>query len=195
MKLLLVKHSQVNHNGDQKSKDWTLSAEGIARCDALAKHLAPYAPKQVFSSALPRAQQTATLVAPALGDIPVVSNALLNEHSRESNAPYTTNADFKARVKALFAQPEKIMYGDESAHQALKRFSQGIEFIIKNVEPNENIAVVAHGTVITLFVAQHNNIDAYAFWQKLHLPSIVGLTLPDMTLDFVIEDAGIAPEK
>ncbi|MEL6404783.1 MAG: histidine phosphatase family protein [Chloroflexota bacterium] len=195
MKLLLVKHSKVNHNADQKPKDWELSDEGLARCDQLAKHLASYAPKQIFSSAMPKAQQTATHVVNALGDLPVVSNALLNEHSRESNAPYVSDADFRARVQTLFAQPKTAVYGDESAYTALKRFSEGIQFVVQNVDPNENVVVVAHGTVITLFVAQHNTIDAYDFWGKLSLPSIVALDMPDMTLDFVIEDAGVAPEK
>jgi broad specificity phosphatase PhoE len=33
-----------------------------------------------------------------------------------------------------------------------------------------NLVVVSHGTVISLFVAAHNGINAFAFWMGLAMP-------------------------
>ena len=38
---------------------------------------------------------------------------------------------------------------------------------------DENVMLVAHGTVITLFVAVHAKIEPFAFWKRLGLPSFV----------------------
>ncbi len=53
--------------------------------------------------------------------------------------------------------------------------------------------MIAHGTVNSLFTAQHNDIDVYDLWLRLKLPSIVILDLASFQLDDVIEDAGILP--
>ena len=57
--------------------------------------------------------------------------------------------------------------------------------------PNENLLAITHGTVITLFTAQVNALDTYIFWQRLQLPAIVVLELPNFRLCQVIEDAGV----
>jgi broad specificity phosphatase PhoE len=44
-------------------------------------------------------------------------------------------------------------------------------FAVLEEHPEGNLAVVAHGTVNALFLAQHENIDALDFWCRLGLPS------------------------
>jgi len=197
MKLLLVKHSNSNHNPHQPSYEWALTDEGIARCKPLATHIAPYHPRQLFASTMPRAQQTAQLVSAEFDNIPIIENPLLEEHSRKSNAPYTTVEAFRDNLKQLFAQPDTLIFGDETANQALHRFNQGVDSVLKQADTDENIVIIAHGTVNILFTAQHNAIDNYDLWTRLKLPSIVVLDLPSFTLDSVIEDAGIpiSPDK
>jgi len=45
-----------------------------------------------------------------------------------------------------------------------------------------NIAIVAHGTVTTLFVAQFNAIDPFPFWKQMGLPSFIVLEMPDFRM-------------
>jgi broad specificity phosphatase PhoE len=45
--------------------------------------------------------------------------------------------------------------------------------------PNQNLAIVAHGTVISLFVSRLTNADPFLLWKRLGLPSFVVLSLPD----------------
>jgi len=192
-KLLLIKHSTSNANPDQPAHTWGLTQEGVQRARVLATHIQPFAPTQLSSSTMPKALHTAQLVSQQLDDLPIVQNPHLGEHSRKSNAPYFESIEeFQNTIKHMFDQPNDLIYGDETAYQARDRFIHGIEQIVRSTSPEENIAVVAHGTVNMLFTAKHNDIDTYALWARLKLPSIIILNLPAFALESVIEDAGIA---
>lgn len=193
MTLILVKHSNSNHNAHQPSHEWELTQEGRTRCQPLAHHLKPYQPTRLFASNLPRTIQTAQLVAQELDNIPIIENPLLQEHSRISNAPYGTADEFRQKIEQLFAQPDTLIFGDETAHQAQARFSQGIQECLIEATPDENIIVIAHGTVNVLFTALYNPINSFDLWQRLKMPSIIILDLPSYALHTVIEDAGIPP--
>lgn len=195
MKLLLVKHSNSNHNPHQLSHEWGLTDEGIKRCQPLATHIAPYKPRRLFASTMQKAQHTAQLVSQELDNIPIIENPHLEEHSRKSNAPYGSNETFHRLVRQMFEQPDMLIFGDETANQARQRFSEGVEAVLKQTDPDENIVIIAHGTVNALFTAQHNTIAIYDLWIRLKLPSIIVLDLPSFTLDTVIEDAGISAES
>jgi len=189
-KLVLVKHSNSNHSPRQAPSDWELTAEGIARCQPLAARLAPHQPLRLFCSSMPKALQTAQHVSQSLGHLPIIQNPLLAEHSRQSNAPYGALEDFHARIQRLFAQPNQLVFGDETANQASARFHRGIQRVLEGAEPAENIAVIAHGTVNVLFTAQYNQLNPYDLWRRLKMPSIIVLDLPSFRLRQVIEDAG-----
>ncbi len=45
--------------------------------------------------------------------------------------------------------------------------------------------VVAHGTVITLFVARRAGLEPFPFWKRLGLPAFVALSLPDYAVQSV----------
>ena len=188
-KLILVKHSNSNHNPHQPAAHWTLTDQGIARCRPLAHHLARYQPQRLFCSPMPKAAQTALHVSHALQRIPIIENPLLAEHSRQRNAPYGTPANFQARVQRLFAAPDELAFGDETANQAQARFQRGIAAVLAQADAQENLIVIAHGTVNVLFTAQHNAIEPYALWTRLKMPALIVLDLPDFRLHAVIEDA------
>ena len=189
--LVLVKHSNSDHNPFQTAADWPLTAEGLRRCQPLAHYIAPYQAKRLYSSSMPKALQTAKCVALELGDLPISASPDLAEHSRQSNAPYGTNAEYNARIRRLFAAPNELAFGDETANQAKHRFQRGIETVLETANSAENIVVISHGTVMVLFAAQYNSIDSYHLWQRLKMPSMIVLELPDFRISKVIEDAGI----
>lgn len=192
-KLLLVKHSNSNHNPDQPPHEWGLTPEGITRAKVLINYIVPYQPKRLFASPMVKARHTAELVSEQFNNIPIIENPNLAEHSRKSNAPYTTLQAFHDNLRCFFENPNELMFGDETASQAQERFSQGITEVIQQAPPDEHVIVVAHGTVNSLFTAQHNDIDVYDLWLRLKLPSVVILDLSSFELVDVIEDAGILP--
>lgn len=42
----------------------------------------------------------------------------------------------------------------------------------------EVVVVVAHGTMISLFVARYNGVEPHGLWQRLGLPSLCVLAVP-----------------
>jgi len=53
--------------------------------------------------------------------------------------------------------------------------------------PGGNLALVSHGTVITLFVSRAVGAEPMPFWKRLDLPAFVVLSLPDLSLLNVVE--------
>ena len=56
--------------------------------------------------------------------------------------------------------------------------------------PRDNLAIVAHGTVIALFVAACAGIAPHSFWRRLGLPSFVVLSLPERSVLATVERVG-----
>lgn len=182
--LLLVKHSLPDIDPGVAAHRWRLADEGRRRCTTLAEILSDYHPAVVVSSAEPKATETAAIVAADLG-IPLETEGDLNEHNR-SNVTHLSQEEFQRSVARLFAQPEDLVFGNETAVQAQHRFGQAVNRLLAHY-PGKTIAVVAHGTVISLFVAARcSGVDGYTLWEQLGLPACVILSLPDFTLESVI---------
>lgn len=183
-KLILIKHAQPEIEPQVDALYWHLSAAGRASCTLLAERLAAYQPTLIISSDEWKAIETAQLVAKELG-VPTEEATGLHEHDRRG-AGYLSGAEFQRNIALLFATPDTLVYGNESGTQARARFSTAVREIVAT-HRNANIAIVAHGTVISLFTAQANNIDDYALWRRLGLPSFVVLSLPHYKLLEVVD--------
>lgn len=190
--LILVRHSSPKFENNLRPGEWQLSPEGRRLCRPLAYRLAGFKPQRVFSSEELKAMQTAELLAEQL-KLPWQIYPNLHEHVRPAGL-FSSQKEFKAQVKALFASPEKLVMGEETALQAKGRFQHALESLISE-NTGWNLAVVSHGTVISLLVAFANSIDPYEFWVRLGLPSAVVVTIPDFKLLEVVEsvDAGSRP--
>jgi broad specificity phosphatase PhoE len=186
-RLLLIKHSVPAFDHDLPAAQWLLSEEGQQRCAPLAQQLAMYAPQVVVSSLEPKATETGQRVAAEL-DVPIVTFANLHEHERPQ-AGLLSRQDFETAVADFFAQPEALVFGLETAFQAQQRFEKAITEILE-CYPDQTVAVVAHGRVITLFLAQKLRLEPFPLWKRLGLPSFVALQLPDFKLEEIMEKIG-----
>ena len=177
--LILIKHSRPEIIPELPANQWRLSEEGRRRCTTLAEQLAAWKPRRLVSSLEPKAQETAQIVAARLG-LTMETWPDLHEHSRPKPG-LSSVADFEASVARLFAQPNDLVLGDETAEQARQRFTRAILSLLEGF-PAQTLAVVAHGTVITLFAARANAIEPFAFWKSLTLPSLVVFSMPDFSI-------------
>ena len=182
--LILVKHSLPEIVPALPASRWELSPEGCRRCWTLAQRLAEYKPRIVASSLEPKASQTALLLGAWLG-VPMELCAGLHEHQRAS-VEFTPQAQFEASISAFFANPDQQVFGDESAEQALGRFQRSITGLLMR-HPAGDLAVVSHGTVISLFVSHLCGGEPFALWKRLDLPSFVVLERPKLHSCSVIE--------
>lgn len=180
--LILIKHSAPVVAIDRPPAQWVLATPGRIRCAALARQLAGYNIAAIATSDEPKARETAELLAAGLAfPDPLRLDHGLREHERSAADFYPAQGDFQRAVRELFARPDALVFGQETASAALTRFAATVQRHLAATPPGD-LAIVAHGTVITLFVAAHAAIEPFAFWQSLDLPSFVVLTLPELRL-------------
>jgi len=171
---VLAKHAMPQIKSDVPASQWHLSADGIAGAKRLAERLRQYEPSMIVSSSEPKALETAAIVAEMLG-VQLESAFGLHEHERPE-AGLLDRAEFERRVAELFARPAEVVFGAESANDALRRFATAVDRTL--VENRGDVVVISHGTVISLFVAARAHEDGRSLWGMLGLPSYVVLELP-----------------
>jgi broad specificity phosphatase PhoE len=169
---------------DRPASQWPLAEEGRRRCQSLAERLVTYAPELIVTSRERKANETGALVATQLG-LPITGAEGLHEHLRE-HVGWLSSPAFEQAVAAFFTRPAELMFGEETASQAGARFDAAVRDVLA-AHPGQTVAIVSHGTVITLFVAQHAGIAALPFWKSLGMPALVVFSLPDLELLEVIE--------
>lgn len=181
-RLILVKHSVPEIRPDVPPAEWGLTEAGRARARDLAVRLPAPAATALFASTEPKARETAEILA-ATWDVPVRVLPDLREHERPEPG-LLQREQFEGRIRELFARPADRVFGAESADSARKRFTMAVMRLL--AANTGDVAVVAHGTVITLFVAEATGVEPFAFWQRLTLPSAVTLSVPDLRVETVV---------
>jgi broad specificity phosphatase PhoE len=163
--VLLVRHSLPGLDPSQPAEEWRLSEEGRRRCGPLAVRLRDHSPTGIVSSTELKARETAELIGEELG-LAVRESAGLRETERRT-VPWLETEELQRGIRALFARPDEVVFGEESASAALARFSAAVDGL------DEGTVVVTHGTVISLYVAARTGRDAFELWSRLGLPDLV----------------------
>lgn len=163
--MLLVRHSVPAVDPSIPAAEWLLSTEGRRRCEALAERVAAHEPDQVVSSPEPKARETAELLATRLG-LDVRESAELREQERRT-VGWLERTELESGIRRLLAQPDGVVFGEESAADALARFSRAVASL------GDRAVVVSHGTVISLYVAAQTGRDGFEIWSGLELPDLL----------------------
>ncbi|HUF38519.1 MAG TPA: histidine phosphatase family protein [Anaerolineales bacterium] len=179
-KLLLVRHAQTRPVAGVRPAEFALTEAGRRSCLPFARKLAPWNPVVIVTSEEPKARETGQIIGETLA-VPIESHPGLEEHHRQAVERLGTQIEFQKAVERIFDELERVIYGEESGADALIRFSNAIDRALA-AHPNGNVAVVTHGTVMALFAAAHNAIDAKTFWRGMEMPDLVILQLPDNKL-------------
>jgi broad specificity phosphatase PhoE len=183
--LILVRHSLPLIQPELPYHQWPLSNEGLRRAALLPALLTPFTPSLIITSTEEKAIQTGQEITKALG-LPLLIEPGLHEHERLQSASQTSREAFGALLSAFFKNPDRLIFGSESAEDAYLRFSSAIDRLIKSF-PQTPLIVVSHGTVLSLLVSHRCGVDPFQFWKQLGLPSIIVLSLPNFILQYVIE--------
>ena len=183
-RLILIKHAKPQAEADVPPHEWGLSEEGRAACAALADRIAPHGIARIVTSEEPKALETGELVAERLA-VPVSTAPGLHEHDR-SNVPMLATRDFIAAMALFFKEPRRLVLGKETAEQAAERFERAVAAVVQG-HPDENLAIVTHGTVLALFAAARGGADPFLLWRRMGLPSLVVFELPEYRLVEMVE--------
>ena len=177
--LIFVKHSLPQIIEGVPAREWHLSEEGKLRAEHLAQRLGAYQLEVIVSSFEPKAVETAQTISKVL-KLESTFAENLHEHDR-SETRYLSSAEFQNAVREFFSKPDELVFGNETAHAAHNRFSEAV-YSLLDTHSNKQIAIVSHGTVISLFVSRMTGTSDYSLWQKLGLPGFVVLDINSKTL-------------
>lgn len=178
-KLILIKHAKPAVIPEVPSHKWELSKEGRAKCQPLAEKIKTHAPDVVIASEEPKARETGRIVASLLGK-PFQTATGLHEHDR-SNVAHIDPRDFLSWMAMFFQERNSRAFGRESAAEAEARITKAVDGVLA-AHPQGSIAIVTHGTVLSLLIAAHTNEDPYQLYRKMELPSYIVFSLPDWTV-------------
>ena len=187
-RIILVRHSAPEIEPSVPAREWHLSTAGRQRCKGLAEALRPHQPTRIATSNEVKSIETAELVADELA-IPWFTSEDLHEHDR-SNVGFLPSEQFSASIARFYEQPTQLVFGRETAEQAYQRFAGGVADVIQQY-PDDTIAIVAHGTVISLFVARTTGVEPLPLWKRLGLPSFIVLSLPGPRVQTVVDGIGM----
>ena len=164
MLIFLLRHGLTDWNAARRCQgitDIPLNAEGIAQAQTLAARCASLSIERIYHSPLSRAAKTAELVADAChaplipcDDLREVCLGAFQGLTREQSlAAYPTEAT------AYFADPESVTPPDgESMSAVQRRALSALDFIEKDAEGCQRIALVSHGATIKTLVCAVMNM-------------------------------------
>ncbi len=181
--LVLVKHAVPVLEPAVAPRHWRLALEGEHQSRRLASRLLAYAPLRLVASPEPKALTTGQVVAAELG-LNVSAAAGLEEFDRPA-LPLMPRAEHERIIAPIFEDLHTRVLGAESGRDALIRFSAAVGTELAQTEA-PNLVAITHGTVISLFVAAHNDIDGFELWKRLACPSFVVLDVPSFSLREIV---------
>ena len=180
-KLIFIRHSAVQIDPARPSREWLLSVDGRTRCRQLAPALDNYQPTRILTSREAKAAETGRILAEELG-LPWQTAPNLHEHDRVGAPYFDSQEAFHAIIAQLFRQPDELLFGNETANEALHRFDTAVRQLLHKF-PDDTLAIATHGTILTLFLAHYNSqLNPFTYWQNLPLPCAVIVSLPTLTL-------------
>ena len=176
--VVLIRHSVPEVDPSRPAPEWSLSDEGIIRCETIATRLQSFLPAVVFSSPETKAVETARHIGLHLGIGFTVRDGL-REHRRPS--VFLPQPEFQENILSFFASPGSVVYGSESSNDVARRIEAEIRYALAG-HPDGNILMVTHGTAMTSFISRHTDSDAYSLWKSLDLPCFVAFALPSFDI-------------
>ena len=130
----------------------------------------------IFSSPGPKALETAEPAA-RRWSIPLATLDCLRELR-----PVRPVQDYQGMVAQLLAEPDSRVAGMESAAEAVDRISGCIKRI-RDARPEQVVAVISHGLVLSLFIAQlENRWPTVDEWRAIPVPGVAVLDAPTWKL-------------
>ena len=178
--LLLVRHAQPEIQPDVPSNRWALNEQGRQQAVHTAEQLRAYRPEIIITSEEPKAAETGQIIADAL-DLSCRSAPGLHEHDRTGVPYFDDTAEFETAVKRFFERPDKRVFGGESAADTKQRFVGAVQEVL-TAYPTQTVAIVAHGTVNTLFTQAFNPVSPFELWQTWPLAGFAVLSRPEFGL-------------
>jgi broad specificity phosphatase PhoE len=178
--LYLIRHPRTHVDPTRPPHEWQLSEQGRAQVKALAAASFWQQVTGLYSSDQPKAMGAAGTIG-AQHQIPVGSLAGLAEVSR-GHEVYHSAGDYDKILGQFFAFPDHAIAGWERGTDALRRFANSVNYII-NQHPNQSIALLSHGTILTLYTAMlDQHPPTLARWRSISFATVAAVEIESQHL-------------
>lgn len=180
MRLLhIVRHAPVTVDPHRALADWKLAPGAEASVRDLILGIDPARLRRVVSSREGKARKTDRIIAAGL-NLPVQVVDGLEEHHRLKEDHVADGVAFRQSVAEFFGRPDHLVFGQETASEALGRFQGAIQRLLEETENDQ--LVVSHGMVMSLFLASAGNGTPLALWSDLKFPDHVAVLWPSRSI-------------
>ncbi len=171
MKITFVRHSQTHVDSDIPVSDWNLSDEGVERAKRLARHDAIKSIEIFYSSLQGKALTTVDLLATP-NKIPTKTDDRLTEVTSFTNRYIPDVEAYNKSVKDYYERRIARIHDGETIQEALVRFNAAVQSIAEANPEAENIGIVSHGNILTLFSAQFKDLVPCEAHKKILQPDV-----------------------
>jgi len=164
-KYILLRHAETIKDPDTHPKDWLLTPDSLDKIHELIGGGRFNGITKIISSTEPKAVATGKPIAEYL-NLPIEKMEEFVEVKREKT--FLTDDEFLIQKQKELELRNERVNGVESGDEAIARF----KFAIQKLEEKyygENVLIITHGTILTLFLADHKNDFKNVFdnWKKL----------------------------
>lgn len=177
--LVLVRHAPSQPDPGRPAAQWRPSPDAGRRVRTLARRLVPLGVDLVVAGTEPKAAATGRTLAAQL-EVPHASAPRLHEHER-GHVPLLEESAWLETVRRAFRHPDVLVFGRETANEARRRFLTALQRALAGTGA-ERPAVVSHGSVMSLLVAEPNGLDPFELWRSLAMPEAWLLSWPELAL-------------
>lgn len=176
--LHLIKHARPGPVPGVPAHEWRLAPGALDSVPGLAARLQP-TPGLIVSSEEAKARETGQALAAHLR-VSFRSMLGLHEQLRYTVPLHEDPADFQAGIARFFAHPGEVVFGEENANDARTRFGNAVRAVMLAHPDEESVAIVAHGTVMALLVAEAGGLEPLEVWRGLGLLDVVTVEWPGL---------------
>lgn len=172
-KYILLRHAETIKDPNTHPKDWLLTSDGLEKINTYITEGKFNGITKILSSTESKAVATGKPIAEFLG-LPIEEMEEFVEVKREKK--FLTDDEFLDQKKRELTNLDEIENGVESANSALGRFEGGIQKLEKHYS-GENILVITHGTIMTLYLAKLNDDFENIFknWGRLKFCELISI--------------------
>ena len=164
--LYLIRHAHTQLTGDVADR-WSLSEKGQRDANILARQDFWRNVTLILSSPEHKARQTASPAVQHWGIPLEIADCL-----RELHRPRLVQ-NYQQVIARCFSNPEQSFAGMETASQAAERITRCLKELVA-VHPDQTLAIVSHGLVLTLFLAQlDNRWPTVSEWQAVPFTGLI----------------------
>lgn len=171
MEITFIRHSRTKIDPQVPIARWGLSDEGIRLAQELSTHSVIKRTEVLYTSLQTKALETAIFLAKPNG-IPIKANDNLTEVTSLTGLFEADFEKYEQNVKDYYLGILDRINGGETQQEAVARFTQAMELIVDAERDKDNIGIVSHGNILTLYSSQFRDIDCYATHTKIKRPDI-----------------------